>query len=353
MGKKDKKLQLETVAEHSDGEFQGFQWETVQPITMIPQIADSDFVKKHFGIASPFEYKLRRLDQGNERWYLYTDEETGDLRHCMSATTFAEKSMGMGYGLLNYLMEMGKEASDLHKFWAAEYGTFFHIEAGDALSNGYYNFGPDGVLAELKLMEYFERLEGFPLKKLKWYFIRKFHKDMASLFQFIKDRNVKVIAVEFPVMSYKWQIAGTIDLICELDFNGKRIICIVDFKTGKGIYEIHPLQLLLYQEMWNEHFSDICEVTHLFNWKPSDFKVEKSPTYQLKNQTNSVLDWEGRLMIGINEGWFDKSPRANYLMHGQIKVGDSIDDNVKVLNHLEMYKKIKEHENQQEQEAGA
>ena len=91
---------------------------------------------------------------------------------------------------MTYLLENAKEATDLHKFWTAEYGTFFHIEAGEMLTNGFYSFGADGIVAKRKLALYMMD-KGIP-NKLYWFWIRKFQKDMACLMQFVKDKNMLI-----------------------------------------------------------------------------------------------------------------------------------------------------------------
>jgi hypothetical protein len=226
----------------------GLQWESVAPIFADPMLLNSTYAG-HLGIEgiiSPFKYEIRRLSQFDERWYSYWNDTEKQLYYAMSVTTFTHKSMGMSPYLLNYLMDMGKEASDIHKKWAAEYGTFFHIEAGNFFASGEYDFGPNGWLAEDRLSAYMLQSIGeSDYKKLKGYFLRRFYKDMAAVIQFASDKKVQPIGVEFPIISYKWPLASVIDLVCRLEFGGKMVNAIVDFKTGANFFEEHQLQLAL------------------------------------------------------------------------------------------------------------
>jgi len=307
------------------------------PISAAPEIENTDYYQTHFGIESPFSYKLRRLDQGDQRWYMYTDEAL-DIRYCMSATTFSSMSLGIGIELAKYMQEMGKAAADLHKYYAAEYGTFFHIEASKALRAQEYDFGANGFVAEMRVTEWMEKKK-IPMHE-KWYFLRRFYKDMASLLMFMEERNVKLIGVEFPLVSYKYDLACCVDLIAEMDWQGTRKNIILDFKTGAHFFKEHVLQLELYRMMWNEHFGDIIPVDLIFNWRPNAFRLGNKPSYTLKNQTDQGVDTEGRIMTAIMEGAFDKQPRAQFILEGKYEVGGkkSVEQNIKILDFEILYK---------------
>ena len=56
--------------------------------------------------------------------------------------------------------------------------------------------------------------------------------DFAAWFQFKRDYNVIVLASEIPVFKDDWRIATPLDVICEMDFNKKRIYANINLKTG-------------------------------------------------------------------------------------------------------------------------
>jgi hypothetical protein len=77
-----------------------------------------------------------------------------------------------------------------------------------------------------------------------------------KLEEFFKKNNVQPELIERPLASIKYKLAGTPDLIGT--FNGKRAI--IDWKTGKGIYETYPLQLGAYSMMYHEEFGERPEL---------------------------------------------------------------------------------------------
>lgn len=53
----------------------------------------------------------------------------------------------------------------------------------------------------------------------------------------------------------------------------KRVLAIVDFKSGAGDYEEHDAQLLLQIPLVRAAFPHIKEDLHIFNWHPTDFRI--------------------------------------------------------------------------------
>ena len=176
----------------------------------------------------------------------------------------------------------GKDGSTEKRDLAAAYGTFMHGEFEKLIINRRYDF--DTVPAAL--LAYMER-ENLPEKVFsEW--LPKVRKDVLAFAQFIKDWNVKPLAVEIGLYHPKFHYAGCLDLPCVMTDpkTGKSFVAIVDFKSGrKGFYEEHELQLHLYREMWNVNYPE-TPVARVFNFAPKDWRTK--PTYNLKDQTDSV-----------------------------------------------------------------
>ena len=210
-------------------------------------------------------YRLFQLNSDGHRYY-YRFNDAGEPEFYPSVTT-----------LLKQVMPTPPKR-DL----AAAYGTFMHGEFEKLIINRRYDF--DSVPAAL--LAYMER-ENLPEKVFaEW--LPKVRKDVLAFAQFIKDWNVKPLAVEIGLYHPKFHYAGCLDLPCVMTDpkTGKSFVAIVDFKSGrKGFYEEHELQLHLYREMWNVHYPD-NPVTRVFNFSPKDWR--KAPTYNLKDQTDSV-----------------------------------------------------------------
>ena len=72
-------------------------------------------------------------------------------------------------------------------------------------------------------------------------------------FQEWKNRhNYNPIETEISLISEKHQYGGTIDCIAMID----GALSIIDFKTGKEVYEDHIIQIVAYAELWIENFPD-------------------------------------------------------------------------------------------------
>lgn len=98
---------------------------------------------------------------------------------------------------------------------------------------------------------------------------------------FWKTHKPKLIASELHLFSDELQVAGTMDLVVEL--NDK--LWLLDIKTSNSLHDTHDLQLACYQQMWNESF---------------DQKIENAGILWLKAATRGA-DKSGKKIQG--EGW--------------------------------------------------
>lgn len=226
-------------------------------------------------------YRLFQLNSDGHRYY-YRFNDAGEPEFYPSVTTLLKQVMPTAPALLDWMIANGKDGSTEKRDLAAAYGTFMHGEFEKLIINRRYDF--DSVPAAL--LAYMER-ENLP-KKVFAEWLPKVRKDVLAFAQFIKDWNVKPLAVEIGLYHPKFHYAGCLDLPCIMTDpkTGKSFVAIVDFKSGrKGFYEEHELQLHLYREMWNVHYPEM-PVARVFNFSPKDWR--KAPTYNLKDQTDSV-----------------------------------------------------------------
>lgn len=226
-------------------------------------------------------YRLFQLNSDGHRYY-YRFNDAGEPEFYPSVTTLLKQVMPTPPALLDWMIANGKDGSTEKRDLAAAYGTFMHGEFEKLIINRRYDF--DSVTAAM--LSYMER-ENLPEKVFaEW--LPKIRKDVLAFAQFIKDWNVKPLAVEIGLYHPQFHYAGCLDLPCVMTDpkTGKSFVAIVDFKSGrKGFYEEHELQLHLYREMWNVHYPE-TPVTRVFNFSPKDWR--KSPTYNLKDQTDST-----------------------------------------------------------------
>lgn len=73
-----------------------------------------------------------------------------------------------------------------------------------------------------------------------------------SFEQWKKRHEFKPIQTEISLISEQYQFGGTIDCIAQID--GK--LGIFDWKTGKEVYEDHIIQIVAYEKLWHENFTD-------------------------------------------------------------------------------------------------
>ena len=226
-------------------------------------------------------YRLFQLNSDGHRYY-YRFNDAGEPEFYPSVTTLLKQVMPTAPALLDWMIANGKDGSTEKRDLAAAYGTFMHGQFETLIINRRYDF--DSVPAAL--LAYMER-ENLPEKVFaEW--LPKVRKDVLAFAQFIKDWNVKPLAVEIGLYHPKFHYAGCLDLSCIMTDpkTGKSFTALVDFKSGrKGFYEEHELQLHLYKDAWNCWYESM-PITRVFNFSPKDWR--KAPSYNLKDQTDSV-----------------------------------------------------------------
>ena len=215
--------------------------------------------------------RIFRYDSNGERYYA-TVERTNDTHEVQwypSVTAVLKGTSPTPYGLMAWYKKHGDNA-DIMRDQAAERGTEIH-----ALMADYIN----GVTIDLDTIP------------------TDYVKPLLSFAQFLHDYGVTPLAVEVPVVSTMYGVAGTIDLVCSLNTPRGREIAIVDFKTGTNFYRDHAVQLAYYREAWNAYVISTYQrealmtegapiATRIYNVAPKDFR--KEPTYSIKEQSDVV-----------------------------------------------------------------
>lgn len=241
---------------------------------------------------------LFRDDRGETRYYALCDE-TGKVLWSPSVTSVIRDTSPTPPGLMEWYLKHGNEEATRMRDAAADYGTALHIAIAQYFSGETLTFRD-------------ERLA----------------KDMMAWHQFVRDRNVEVVACEVPLYmgpTYNGPkilggVAGTADLICEMDWDKGRVLAMVDIKSGKNSYRDHAVQLAFYTMMWNEWQDRMTEdrfdptVTHCFNWHPKEWT--KAPSYGLVNQTGAVSEAEVITRLNLWHQMFKAEPRSRMLLQG-------------------------------------
>ena len=84
---------------------------------------------------------------------------------------------------------------------------------------------------------------------------------LISFFEWKSRHKIEVIDCELPMVSEELKYGGTIDCYCFLD----GVPTLLDFKTGKAIYEEYFVQLAAYKNLLEEqgHIVERCEILRI------------------------------------------------------------------------------------------
>jgi hypothetical protein len=261
---------------------------------------------------------LRRVNTGSGRHY-YTVTDAG-ITFYASWTTVIKRILGTSEHLVKWIADKGYDESRAYMQERAHYGTIMHIIIGKFLEKGSYRI--DAVHSEASMSLFNNKLD----VSLAEAWAPELKSDLLAFAQWVADKDVEVIACELPLTYEASRIAGTIDLVCNLTFNKKRVRAIVDFKSGrKGFFAEHKYQLHGYRMMWNENFPE-TPIDMVFNWAPKDWT--KAPSYNFENQTDEP---ERYALIGLLSQHFalfpDSAPKPVRHFTGEVKVGQPTSEN--------------------------
>ena len=286
-------------------------------------------------------YRVYQLNSDGHRYY-YRFNDAGEPEFYPSVTTLLKQVMPTPP------IANGKDGSVEKRDLAAAYGTFMHIQFETLVINRRYDF--DNVPAVL--LDYMER-ENLPEKVFsEW--LPKIRKDVLAFAQFVRDYNVKPLAIEIGLVHPEYHYAGCLDLPCEMTDpkTAKTFTAIVDFKSGrKGFFEEHELQLHLYREMWNVNYPE-KPVARVFNFSPKDWRTK--PTYNLKDQTDSVNAKKLPYLLALAAIEDEKRDNTLTIVRGVLDLDKGkIADNILNLSLADLIKAKADEKNAPEQTAKA
>ena len=301
-----------------------------------------------------------RLDSSGHRYY-YTFDEDGEPRFYVSVTTLIKQTLPTSPSLVKWIAEMGYEESQRFARERANYGTFMHAQIAELLISRSYNLN----LIRERLRMFIES-EQLPSDFMGY--ADDFKKDILAFAQFMKDTDLKPLAIELVLTNPVDGYAGAIDLAAELTIEEKgffgevyktgvnagepketkrqrRIRAIIDFKSGReGFFPEYEIQLHAYMKMWNMHF-EAHPIEKVFNWSPKDWRG-KTPTYNFKDQTDSKNAKKLPYLVELARIEDEKRDNTVVSCSGIIDLDnmDSLDNNITELSLAEVVKKRKQEE---------
>jgi len=271
---------------------------------------------------------LYRLDSTGHRYY-YRFNPDGEPEFYTSVTTLIKNTLPTSPYLIKWLIDKGGDNGKDEAMERASYGTFLHTQCAQLLMGGKYDLDKMSEVLVPFLVK-----EGLSPDRISW--TEELKKDVLAFAQFIIDRNVKPLAIEICLYHPTDGYAGAIDLVCELNFDKKRIKAIIDLKSGrKGFYESHEVQLGAYLEMWKIHFPN-SPVDKVFNWSPKAWK--KSPTYNLQDQSESKNIPKLPYLIELSKIEADKREDTVTLISGKIDLLKGLSGNISEKTFVQLVK---------------
>lgn len=299
-------------------------------------------------------YRLYQLNSRGERYY-YTFGTDGEPIFFPSVTTVLHKVAPENRVLTEWKLRLGKEAADNYTNERAAYGTFVHGLIEQLVISRRFNIEE----IKEKLEKYVER-EKLPYGFVESH-IEEAKADMVAFAKWMRDYDVRPIAVEVALYSPTMGVAGMIDLVADVreypiskeeemvakasdegkarEKYGKRIYAIIDFKSGKkGFYDSYAQQLEIYRRMWNETFPEL-PISRMFNIAPKEWMgtAKKVPSYNYEEQTDNpaINKVDPILALFACE---EEQDRKIVNISGTIDLNEKEENNVQVFNLAELVK---------------
>lgn len=265
---------------------------------------------------------LWRTDKYSERYY-FRRPEGKPPKGYLSVTSFVKKALPTSQALINFYKNNSNP--DEIRDERAEYGTVLHIVAVQTVTEG------GGSFEEIR-----ETFRGAAMATNgadpeRW--ANDGVRDVFAFIVFVLEREVEILAAEYPVYSDKYGLAGCIDFVVRMKFGRDKVNALLDIKSGrKGFWESHEAQLHAYKVIWNEDpiRREVFPVIHVFNWRPTEWRDK--PKYELKNQTESIFadTIEYRMGLAKMEGWVDP-PTTRQIIRGDFSL-QTFDPNNHIFN---------------------
>jgi hypothetical protein len=231
------------------------------------------------GIIEP-DYYNYRIDKGGKRHYVRVYEDGLTIVAPGFHTVLEEAPKA--WGLQEWYKRMTPEQIRFYTVNSANYGTYFHVMCARLLKGERVPINKDFLKADME--RFFEENEFDFYECMQWVREKKrdIRKDLIGFTHFCQQRNVKPIAIEYPVMERHGLVATTLDLVCELDWIKKRRTALIDLKSGaldkdekkqsSAGRQNNDIQLYVGKALWEQEFPNI-KIEMLFNYAPENFRM--------------------------------------------------------------------------------
>lgn len=288
-------------------------------------------------------YKLCQLNARGQRFYYVANEEGVELYP--SVTTILKKVMPENKILTDWKVALGKDASEAYTMERARFGSFVHGQLQQLMITRTYCLD---TMREAMSM-YAER-ENLPVSFVDEH-IDEAKYDILSFAKWMKDYDVRPLAVEIALYHPVLKYAGMLDCVCSMKKyptgdkkdNGERAVVIVDFKTTtKDFRDEHAIQLGLYRDMWNLSFPDV-PITEIANVSPKAWwnTVKKQVSYNFEWQTENEVLKQIPYLLELYK-LLPEETRRIAVCGGTVNLDKDLEPNVTVLTMEDLVQKGRE-----------
>lgn len=260
----------------------------------------------------------------DDRFYIEWHEDKPSTIY-LSLTSAINALVAKGYGFYKWVASTGPQSQAI-KESTAIFGTVFHSEAFKPLvSQTGYDIGAlNEIVDPVMGWDNFNMLFPYEYRDQSKSWKYGFMVGLLAFWQFINEKVVKIYAVELPLVSRKWNYAGTLDLVAVVKFGKKEVLAITDVKSKisyaysragetKAYYPEHRAQLAMQKKLLVENYPKLVkrhggeDAIMLFNWNPVNWKLtlkededgerklSGGPAYDLVNHTGDKNEFETML----------------------------------------------------------
>jgi len=310
---------------------------------IIPEYLNTEYIRQP-------EYMVFRSDKKHNRFYLKVEEFKDDDQIIQQKTFIAPSVTSIisacaptDYGLLKWYAVNGLEYCSKFLDDSANYGTFIHACYKDIILGKKFILDDLLLIPEMKFFYEENNMDFY--SGYKWYQRegRDIKKDLFGFVRFLKDYEVKPLAVEMTVFNELEKYAGTLDLACYMTIKDEKIIAIVDFKTGYNEYVAHAVQLEGLKRAWNLSYPDL-KVERVFDLYSKDFRMplkDHVPPYSLEENTDNknMFLWDHYVNIFNTQISADKEKYAEFK---PVEIGFDIDIPIDFMNEKGLFDDVLE-----------
>lgn len=233
--------------------------------------------------------RIYRVTRTGDRLYYVTDPK---VIVGPGVTTAIKTQAPMSPWLMRWIAEHGTRRAEYMRDSRAAYGTLMHMMFARTLIAG--EFAVDAI--PQLITEYMDT-ERLTFDTTGW--AEDLAQDLVGFASWVRDYNVKPIAIEYPMFDDEDRVGGTADLPCEIDRYAKesekknakwvvvgRETAYVDYKSNReSFYDEAAIQGHQYRRMWNKlHPEKPLEKVYLYG--PKDWDASSKERYRFSDVTN-------------------------------------------------------------------